>query len=156
MLWTQLIGCRQPTTNAVHQQVAEVVASLSFVSCQIPPTMRCFKTRRLPNWLQRVPSFLIESASLAWINSSPSSLEGTLFKKKNNFPIDLFGPFGLRVKDWRPPLFLCLALHPLAVSLSPQHCGWVLHASFSSWTEFITWPVLCALRIAPVPSSHHQ
>lgn len=39
----------QVPSNRVHQQVAEVVAPVSFVSCQTPPTLRCLKTRGLPN-----------------------------------------------------------------------------------------------------------
>lgn len=92
---TPLIGCRVPTV-AVHQQVAEVVPPVSFVSYQTPPTLRCFKTRGAP------PSIRESSSRAQWISSLESLLPPVclhtwkqtqpLWEKKierQAFPLDL-------------------------------------------------------------------
>lgn len=142
-LYAQLIGCSAATSSSSsnHQRGPPADGSVAtpffFASCQTPPTIRCLKTRGWAGWLWRVPTFLTAT-------NRPRSLESTW--SKNFFfppPIRLFCPWCKK----RRCFFVLLSIF-LAAPFSGQHCGWVSHASLSSWTELI--------RVASVPPSHHH
>lgn len=149
--WTQLIGCRQEHHGS-HQSGGSSGSFPLLCILSDPSHLVRFKTRGRLSADSREfhPSSLNLPHELRTSTLTPLPLHCRALCQKL-LKIDF-----LILKCERLKTTSCFVVHLLAVSFTPQHCGWVLHESFSSWTEFITWPVLCPVRIASVPSSHHH
>lgn len=153
---TLLIGCSVPTI-AVHQQVAEVVPPVSFVSCQTPPTLRCLKTRGAP------PSILESSSRAHWISSLESVLPPVCLHTWNQTQ-PLWGKkdklvlltFRLQCNWPKTAVFLSvfpsIFWQPLALPGTVDKCHF---ASFCCWTELCH--LACSqLRTTSVSSANHH